>query len=95
MEASTIAYSLWCAVVDDSQVWSSPSSATTPPSLDVPARFAWRSASPERSTPGPLPYHRQNTPSYAPSPSSSACWVPQHAAAAMSSLTPGWNTTWC
>ena len=93
MDASTIAYSLWCAVVEDSQAWSSPSSATTPPSFEVPARFAWRSTSPERSTPGPLPYQRQNTPSYTPSPSSPACCVPQQAVAATSSLTPGWNTT--
>jgi len=37
--ASTMANSLWCAVVDDSQVWSSPISAITPPLGDVPARL--------------------------------------------------------
>ena len=61
--ASTKANSDWCAVVEDSQVWSSPISASTPPQGDVPARLAWRSASPERSTPGPLPYQMPKTPS--------------------------------
>jgi hypothetical protein len=37
--ASTIAYSLWCAVVELSQVWSSPSSSSTPPSGAVPNRL--------------------------------------------------------
>ena len=61
--ASTIAYSLWCAVVLDSQIWSSPSSSSTPPCLAVPNRLPWRMASPERSTPGPLAYQIANTPS--------------------------------
>ena len=61
--ASTIAYSLWCAVVLDSQIWSSPSSISTPPCAAVPNRLPWRIASPERSTPGPLAYQIENTPS--------------------------------
>ena len=60
--ASIIANSLWWQVVEDSHVWSSPNSARTPPNLEVPARLAWRRASPLRSTPGPLPYHMPNTP---------------------------------
>ena len=83
----------WCAVVDDSAVWSSPISASTPPCFEVPAKLAWRNTSPERSTPGPLPYQMPNTPSYLPSPRSSACCEPHSAVAARSSLMPGWNTT--
>ena len=73
---STKLNSDWCAVVDDSAVWSSPISASTPPCFEVPAKLAWRKASPERSTPGPLPYQMPNTPSYLPSPRSSACCEP-------------------
>ena len=72
-------------------MWSSPISASTPPSGEVPARLAWRSTSPERSTPGPLPYHSEKTPSYLPSPRISACCAPQMAVAARSSLRPGSN----
>ena len=54
--------------------------------------LAWRKTSPERSTPGPLPYQTPNTPSYLPSPRISACWVPQTAVAASSSFRPGWKT---
>ena len=66
--ASMKAYSLWCAVVEDLQVWSSPASTSTPPWRDVPARLPCCSTSPERSTPGPLPYQMANTPSYLLSP---------------------------
>ena len=52
----------------------------------------WRKTSPERSTPGPLPYQSAKTPSYLPSPCNSACWVPQTAVAARSSFRPGWKT---
>ena len=90
---STKLNSDWCAVVDDSAVWSSPISASTPPCFEVPAKLAWRNTSPERSTPGPLPYQMPNTPSYLPSPRSSACCEPHSAVAARSSLMPGWNTT--
>jgi len=81
----------WCAVVEDSAVWSSPIRASTPPCFEVPARLAWRNTSPVRSTPGPLPYHMPNTPSYLPSPRSSACCEPHKAVAARSSLSPAWN----
>ena len=93
--ASTKWNSDWCAVVEDSAVWSSPISASTPPCFEVPARLAWRKTSPERSTPGPLPYQMPNTPSYLPSPRSSACCEPHSAVAARSSLRPGWNTMLC
>ncbi len=33
-------YSDWCAVVEDSAVWSSPMSASTPPFFAVPAKLA-------------------------------------------------------
>ena len=78
----------WCAVVEDSAVWSSPIRASTPPFLEEPAKLAWRNTSPVRSTPGPLPYHMPNTPSYLPSPRNSACCVPQIAVAARSSFRP-------
>ena len=58
------AYSLWWGRVEDLQVWSSPASASTPPNAALPALLPCLSASPERSTPGPLPYHMANTPSY-------------------------------
>ncbi len=93
--ASISANSLWWQVVDDSQVWSSPISTSTPPFLELPARLPWRKASPERSTPGPLPYQMENTPSKRPSPPISAIWLPQTAVAARSSFTPGTNTTSC
>src|SRR5208283_150801 len=67
--------------------------ASTPPYFDVPARLAWRSTSPLRSTPGPLPYHSEKTPSYLPSPRISACCAPQIAVAARSSFSPGMKVT--
>src|SRR6267378_2552360 len=87
--------SLWCARVEDLAAWSSPASTSTPPCLDVPAEFACLKTSPQRSTPGPLPYHIANTPSYFASGYRFTCCVPQIEVAARSSLTPGWNLTWC
>ena len=49
--------------VEDFAPWSSPASAIAPPFGEAPVKFAWRNASPERSTPGPLPYQTPNTPS--------------------------------
>ena len=49
---------------EDMAAWSSPAITSTPPYFDEPAALAWRKTSPQRSTPGPLPYHRPNTPSY-------------------------------
>ena len=60
-------------------MWSSPISASTPPCFEEPAKLAWRKTSPVRSTPGPLPYQSPNTPSYLPSPRSSACCEPHSA----------------
>src|SRR5688572_32648900 len=54
----------WCGSVDDLAPWSSPASTSTPPCLEVPAAFACLKTSPQRSTPGPLPYHMEKTPSY-------------------------------
>ena len=88
---STKLNSVWCALVDNSAVWSSPIITSTPPCFDEPARLPCRKTSPERSTPGPLPYHSAKTPSCRPWPSSSACCVPQQAVAASSSFSPGWK----
>ena len=49
--------------VEDFAPWSSPASAITPPLGEAPVKLAWRKASPERSTPGPLPYQMPKTPS--------------------------------
>ena len=87
--------SLWCAVVDEAQTWSSPASASTPPWAAVPARLACLKTSMVRSTPGPLPYQMAKTPScFAPGKSPTCC-VPQSAVAAVSSFTPGWKCTRC
>src|SRR5438477_8998558 len=83
--------SLWCARVEDLAAWSSPASTSTPPCLDVPAWFACLNTSPQRSTPGPLPYHIENTPSQVASGYMLTCCVPQIDVAARSSFNPGWN----
>ncbi len=85
--------SVCAAIVDDFAPWSSPATASTPPCGAVPAWFACRSTSPLRSTPGPLPYQIEKTPSYLPPGNRFACCVPQIAVAARSSLTPGTNFT--
>ncbi len=56
-------WSLWWAAVLLLLMWSSPASAITPPCLAVPAMLACLNTSEQRSTPGPLPYHRPKTPS--------------------------------
>ena len=53
------------------------------------------SASPARSTPGPLPYHMPNTPSTRLPGNASSCCVPYSMVAARSSLTPGWKRMLC
>src|SRR5450830_433861 len=88
-------WSDWCAVDEDFAAWSSPASTSTPPCLAEPALLACLKTSPQRSTPGPLPYHMPNTPSYLASSNRLVCWVPQTAVAARSSFRPGWNLTWC
>ena len=84
-------WSDWCGSVDDLAPWSSPASASTPPNFDVPAWFACLKTSPQRSTPGPLPYHIENTPSYFAPGYRLTCCVPQIDVAARSSFNPGWN----
>jgi hypothetical protein len=42
---------------------SSPTIATAPPCIEVPAYTAWRNASVARSTPGDLPYQIPTMPS--------------------------------
>ena len=56
-------WSLWCAAVELLETWSSPAIAITPPCAEVPAMLACLNTSAVRSTPGPLPYQRPNTPS--------------------------------
>src|SRR5471032_3326957 len=70
-------WSDWCGSVDEYAPWSSPATSSTPPCLDVPAWFMCLKTSPQRSTPGPLPYHMANTPSYLASPIRSTCCEPQ------------------
>lgn len=59
---SAKAYSEPLVTVEDLEAGSSPARARTLPSGAVPAPFAWRSTSPLRSTPGPLPYQMAKTP---------------------------------
>ena len=63
MDAPMKLCSVWWGRVEDLQAWSSPATAKTPPCREAPKALAWRSASMLRSTPGPLPYHKLNTPS--------------------------------
>jgi len=83
------AWSLWCGIDDDTQPWSSPATTSTPPCGDEPYALPCLSASPARSTPGPLPYHMANTPSTVRSGSDSTRCVPSTCVAASSSLTAG------
>ncbi len=91
IEASMKAYSDWCGRVEDLQAWSSPASSRTPPCREVPAALPCLKTSPERSTPGPLPYHMAKTPSYFAPGNMLTCCEPQTAVAPRSSLTPGWK----
>src|SRR5437763_11697995 len=88
-------WSDWCAVDEDFEAWSSPASTNTPPCLAEPALLPCLKTSPQRSTPGPLPYHMANTPSYLAPSNRLVCWVPQTAVAARSSFIPGWKCTLC
>ena len=92
--ASTKASSDWCARVEDLQVWSSPAIASTPPWGAEPAELPCFSASPLRSTPGPLPYQIAKTPAYLAPGNSPICWLPHTEVAASSSLIAGWNWMW-
>src|SRR5450830_555356 len=88
-------WSDWWAVDEDLAAWSSPASTTTPPNFEEPVLLACLNTSPQRSTPGPLPYHMANTPSYLASLNRLVCWVPHTAVAARSSFSPGWKCTLC
>ena len=92
MWRSTIVASLDDGSVDDFAAGSSPTTATTPPCIDVPANTAWRIASLLRSNPGPLPYQMPTTPSYRASARVIASWLPITAVAASSSFTAGCTT---
>src|SRR4030095_3419343 len=83
--------SLWCGRVEDCAPWSSPASTMTPPCSEEPAALPCFSTSIERSTPGPLPYQIENTPSTLAPGNRPTCWVPHTAVAARSSLMPGWK----
>src|SRR5882672_7958345 len=87
--------SLWCARVEDLAAWSSPASTSTPPCLDEPAEFACLKTSPQRSTPGPLPYHIAITSWYFASGYRFTCYVLQIEVAARSSYSYGWNLRSC
>ena len=56
---------------------------------DLAATAIW--GSPQRSTPGPLPYQMPTTPSCLAPGERLSCCEPQIAVAAKSSFTPGWN----
>ena len=81
-----------CGRVDERQAWSSAASASTPPSFEVPAALPCLNTSPQRSTPGPLPYHMENTPSYFAPWNRLVCWLPQTMVAPRSSFRPGVNS---
>ena len=79
-------------IVEDLAAGSSPDSASTPPLGELPAELAWRSTSPLRSVPGPLPYQMPKTPSCRAPGESGTCCVPHTAVAARSSFSPGRKT---
>jgi hypothetical protein len=83
------AWSLWCGIDEDTQPWSSPATISTPPCGEAPYALPCFSASPARSTPGPLPYHMANTPAQVRSGSASTRCVPSTAVAPSSSLIAG------
>ena len=89
MRHDIIAKSLWCEKADDTQPWSSPATTSTPPCGEAPRALPCLSASPARSTPGPLPYHSPNTPCTLRSGSLSTSCEPSTAVAASSSFTAG------
>src|SRR3989304_2101903 len=81
--------------VDGLETGSPPAIASPPPWRPVPAKLACLKMSPQRSTPGPLPYHTPSTPSYFGRGKRLASWLPKMAVAPRSSLRPEMNTTWC
>jgi len=91
--ADTNSCSLPCGRVDEREAWSSPASTRTPPWREVPAALPCLNTSPQRSTPGPFPYHMENTPSYLAPGNRLACCEPHTMVAARSSLRPAVNST--
>jgi hypothetical protein len=81
-----------CGRVEERHAWSSAASASTPPNFEVPAALPCLNTSPQRSTPGPLPYHMENTPSTLAPGNRPVCWVPQTMVAPRSSFRPGVNS---
>ena len=93
--ASASAVSLADGIVDDFETGSSPASTSTPPLGATPMRLPCLKTSPQRSTPGALPYQMPTTPSRPSRSPSRLCWLPQTAVAASSSFTPGTRwTSW-
>ncbi len=63
---------------------------------ELPARLPWRSASPQRSTPGPFRVpHGEDAVVVCCRRRGRSAGVPQIAVAARSSFTPGWKWMWC
>ena len=77
------------ASVDDFDAGSSPATSSTPPLGSTPQTLACLMASPDRSTPGALPYHMPSTPSKRPSKLRFESWLPHTMVAPRSSLRPG------
>ncbi len=63
MYACAKAGSLWLGSDELLQNGSSPTTASAPPFRLAPTKFAWRSASSARSSPGALPNQTPSTPS--------------------------------
>src|SRR5207342_3103587 len=81
-----------CGSVELRQAWSSAANASTPPNFEVPAALPCLNTSPQRSTPGPFPYHMENTPSYFAPGNRLVCCEPQTMVAPRSSFNPGMNS---
>ena len=82
-------YSDWCEMVEETQPWSSPAIISTPPFGELPYMLPCLMASPDLSTPGPLPYQSPKTPSTVVDGCCSACCAPAMMVAAISSFTAG------
>src|SRR5262249_49992192 len=95
MHASSKVYWLSHVSVDDLAVGSSPQNMTTPPLGPDPIELACFMTSPERSSPGHLPYHAPATPSTSAYSTVAPIWLPHTVAAASSSLSPGRCTIRC
>ncbi len=93
MQASSKVYWLSQVRVEDLAPGSSPQNSTTPPFGPAPMALPCLRTSPERSSPGVLPYQTPTTPSTPSYGRDAPIWLPQTVAAASSSLSPGrWMT---